>query len=409
MKPGDVKRPVVNVHNILGNDEHKDKSRDVIHEEPATKTLDDVTEGVPTVKNITWKGRINEKDSGIGSDTHVLNTLKELREMVLAEQSRNKPGGVNRFHMTQNSSHSEDDSKKNNNSISEGTKKIHDNKKSDNDETLDQANSIIEKVEKAHTDGVPHGVEKAYQEEHPEDVKYVAKAKEILEGLPSDEKNAIYTKNNDTFSNGTLESAATNAKDVLKKVTTKPNNDSPEIIDEISRNLNELRASLNQTSHHNGITNDHIHHQNETSFPSEHANETERFVNSATIGDVSKNVLTNENTGISKFIAETFGFGLASNENGDQAEQKSTKEIKEPENASSIENKNFQEIHSLRKKVDETEKNADESEKVAGNKQSDTATSNLNLNNETLKPETSAVNALSDKEKSEMSKKKQRR
>ena len=117
LKPGDVKRPTVEVADIFGHG--KDKTRDNIHQEPQTKTLEE------PVKNITWKGRINE-DKGLEADAHVLKTLKVLREMVLSEKERNESKKIPRFHS--------------------------------NDETLDQANSIIGKVEKTHSDGGGSGL-----------------------------------------------------------------------------------------------------------------------------------------------------------------------------------------------------------------------------------------------------------
>ena len=342
LKPGDVKRPVVNVGEILGH-HGKDKSRDTIHEEPQTKSLDNGDVNGVSVKNITWKGRINEKDNGLEADSHVLKTLTKLREMVLAEQSRNKeskPGS--RFHHGTN----------NNN-------KTH--HQEEDDDALKQANSIIEKVEKIHTDGEQQG-NITYQEEHPDDVKYVTKAQEILKNFQSKDSNTLNNISNGTASKG-----------------------------------NETVVNESGTMNNNKTLNDREHvFNNETDVAQSHSNETNsigqvhngdgnKIANeqpSKTNNSISKSAMMmrdEQKEGISKFIAETFGFDMGSS--GATNTQQNSMPVKEnslssPTSSSDIENENYQEIIARKKKKNEknstvTEKTADFAAVAAAEKQTE--------------------------------------
>ena len=301
MKPGDVKRPVVDVGEMLGH-HGKDKSRDIIHEEPETKTLDEDSGSVPVVKNITWRGRINDKDSGIEEDAHVLKTLTKLREMVLAEQHRNKeqtPGS--RFHENND------------------TKTHH---REEDDDTLEQANSIIDKVEKIHSDGEQK--KQSYQEEHPDDAKYVIKAQEILKNLPSE------INNNSTINNETI------AYDKTLSLQ-----------EHVLKNESENIAQL----HSNEIDSTGQTNKNKT---------------------ISKSALNEQKEGISKFIADTFGFDMGSKNTAPKEVGKTQHDSKETQGNSQQnlspakdktspsldpDNENYQEIIALNKNKKNIENN----------------------------------------------------
>jgi len=176
LKPGDVKRPAVIVTDVFAA-HGKDKTRDQIHdsEKGAKSSEPDVKSSEPGVKNITWKGRINKENNNVGYDFssgNVLDTLKELKDMMMAEKS-NAPK-KSRFHSPAAGNTTE--------------------KEDEHDVMLEQANSIIDKVEKVHG----NGEENEYTEKHPEDAKYIEKAQEILNDINS--KESQKAKNNSAHS-----------------------------------------------------------------------------------------------------------------------------------------------------------------------------------------------------------------
>lgn len=171
LKPGDVKRPAVIVTDVFAA-HGKGKTRDQINEsEPNDKSSE------PSAKNITWKGRINKENNNAYdfSSAHVLDTLKELKDMMMAEKS-NAPTKT-RFHLLPAGNTTE--------------------KEDQHDATLEQADSIIDKVEKANG----YGEESEYTEKHPEDAKYIAKAQEILDEM--NKKESKYSNRTKIQSDGT--------------------------------------------------------------------------------------------------------------------------------------------------------------------------------------------------------------
>uniref|UniRef100_A0A7M5VFB4 Uncharacterized protein n=1 Tax=Clytia hemisphaerica TaxID=252671 RepID=A0A7M5VFB4_9CNID len=250
LKPGDVKRPAVEVADIFGHG--KDKTRDNIHEEPQAKTLDE------PVRNITWKGRINEEDRGLEADAHVLKTLKVLREMVLSEKERNgSKKKTPRFHS--------------------------------NDETLDQANSIIDKVEKTNNGDSSED----YEEEHPEDAKYAEKAKEILK-------------------DDAIESYTNNTKIEGLKITDESNVTSVDV--------DSTSSSTNLISEPNNVTQDDLSSKN-------HFNETDdsskKEPSDSQMSAVGGTTLEQKKH-ISKFITDTFGIDLTKVASDNNAKSTST-------------------------------------------------------------------------------------
>ena len=143
--------------------------------------------------------------------------------------------------------------------IRDSTKTHH---REEDDDTLEQANSIIDKVEKTHSDGEQK--KQSYQEEHPDDAKYVTKAQEILKNLPSE------IDNNSTINNETIAYDKT-----------------PSSQEHVLKNETENIAQL-------------------------HSNETDSKGQTNINNTISKSALNEQKEGISKFIADTFGFDMGS-------------------------------------------------------------------------------------------------
>ena len=124
-------------------------------------------------KNITWKGRIKEKDQ-LTDSNNVLNTLNELKDLVSVSLNKTLKNSLEkpaRFKGIENDTEQMIETK----NIS-----YLDNK----DETLSDANAVISKLEKQHENSTSE-----FTEAHLDDLFYVNKAQNILKQYLNPDEN----------------------------------------------------------------------------------------------------------------------------------------------------------------------------------------------------------------------------
>lgn len=144
--------------------------------------IDTNTSGNENHKNITWKGRINQTPDLVNNN--VLDTLNELKDLVSVS-----------LHKSDTTSTPADHSKRfHDDSSGDG-----DSKSSSKDDTLNEANAIIKKIEKQEQQR-----ETEDKDKHPDDLFYVTKAQEILQTYKDNKQLTESSKKTNNFSENTM-------------------------------------------------------------------------------------------------------------------------------------------------------------------------------------------------------------